>query len=278
MYAELVSVVCEQFVRSFVQVLRTLRALHGPLCLFVCVHGCFSLGSTLAAEYSQTVPEPLGAHRELTSPTGQGQPIKSASEIAKKHLEDLGIAFSEESFLKAVSRGDLDVVKLFLAAGIRPTARDENGKTALVLASEKDHADVVRALIEAGADPTPLVEVIHGKAENRKDIWDKLTALSSLATVFASILVAAIGWYFTQAYNERQIENSALQNARDLNLKQQQNRLVELETIEKMIPHLTTGEESKRVALLAIKTLANPELATQMAQLYAGEGSVQALL
>src|SRR5205807_8188232 len=86
-----------------------------------------------------------------------------------------------------------------------------------------------------------------------------------------------IGWYFTQAYNRRQIESTSLQSARDQDLKEQQNRLIELETIEKMIPHLTKGEDSKRVALLAMKVLGNPELATQMAQLYAGEGSVQAL-
>jgi S1-C subfamily serine protease len=50
-----------------------------------------------------------------------------------------------------------------------------------------------------------------------------------------------------------------------------------METLEKMIPHLTKDEASKRVALVTIRTLARPELATQMAQLYPSEGSVLAL-
>ncbi len=50
-----------------------------------------------------------------------------------------------------------------------------------------------------------------------------------------------------------------------------------MDTIQKMVPYLTKDEESKCVALLAITTLARPEVATQMATLYRGNGSVCAL-
>lgn len=196
---------------------------------------------------------------------------------AKQQLEAKGISFNEESFLKYVLSGDIDIVKLFLDAGIRPSARNQDGETALVIASKKGHRQTAKMLIDAGADLGELVDSFHDKSEKRKDIWDKLSALSSIAMVFASILVAAIGWYFTQSYNQRQIEQNKLQNDRDMTLKEQQNRLVEMETMEKMIPHLTKDEDSKRVALVTIRNLARPELATQMAQLYPSEGSILAL-
>ena len=197
---------------------------------------------------------------------------------ARQQLEATGISFNEESFFNYVSNGDNEIVKLFLDGGIRPSARNLDGETALVVASKKGHRQTARILIDAGADLGELVDLFHDKGgEKRKDVWDKLSALSSLATVFASILVAIIGWYFTQSYNQRQIEQNKLQNERDASLKEQQNRIVEMETMEKMIPHLIKNEDSKRVALVTIRNLARPELATQMAQLYPSEGSVLAL-
>jgi hypothetical protein len=44
-----------------------------------------------------------------------------------------------------------------------------------------------------------------------------------------------------------------------------------------MVPYLSKDEESKCIALLAINTLASPQVATQMASLYQGKGSVCAL-
>jgi len=223
-------------------------------------------------------PTPVGGQ---VQGRGANKPIESTNRTtAKQQLEAKGISFNEELFLKYVSNGDTDIVKSFLDAGIRPSAKNQEGETALVVASKKGHRQIARMLIDAGADLEDLVDSYHDQAEKKekkKDIWDKLSALSSIATVFSSILVAAIGWYFTQSYNQRQIAQNKIQNDRDAALKEQQNRLVEMETIEKMIPHLTKDEESKRVALVTIRNLARPELATQMAQLYPSDGSVLAL-
>lgn len=220
-------------------------------------------------------PTPAGSY---VQDRGANMPMGSTNQMtAKQQLEAKGIPLNEESFLKYVSNGDTDIVRLFLDAGIRPSAKNQEGVTALVIASRNGHRQIAQMLIDAGADLGELVNSFHDKAEKKKDIWDKLSALSSMATVFSSILIAAIGWYFTQSYNQRQIEQNEIQNAREAALKEQQNRLVEMETMEKMIPHLIKDEESKKVALLTIRNLARPELATQMAQLYPSEGSVLAL-
>lgn len=195
---------------------------------------------------------------------------------AKQQLEAKGISFSEESFLNHVSNGDVDIVKLFLDAGISPSAKNQEGETALVIASKKGLKQIARMLIDAGAD-LGEVDSFHDKTEKKKDTWDKLAALSSIATVFASILIATLGWYFTQSYNSRQAEQNKIQNARDADLKEQQNRTLEMETMEKMIPHLLKDEESKRVALITIRNLARPELANQMAELLSSKASVLAL-
>ena len=73
----------------------------------------------------------------------------------------------------AARRGDLDVVKMLLAAGanVRATTRLGN-YTPLLLASEGGHAAIVEALVAAGADPkaitasgvTPLAVITFGSA------------------------------------------------------------------------------------------------------------------
>lgn len=91
------------------------------------------------------------------------------------------------------------------------------------------------------------------------------------------MLVASVGWYFTNAYNNRQLEWTQAQARRDQESKEYQNRLSELQTVEKMIPHLAKDESSKRAALLAISVLATPKLAARFTEVYGGQGSVDAL-
>ena len=115
-----------------------------------------------------------------------------------------------------------------------------------------------------------LLEVLGTDVKKRnknKDFWDKF---SSLSTFLSSVLIAGIGLYFTNTYNERQSQ-------RDLDWKKEQNRIAEIQTVEKFIPHLTGSEESKKVAILTISSLGNTELATQIAQLYGTQGTVSAL-
>jgi ankyrin repeat protein len=58
----------------------------------------------------------------------------------------------EGTLIAAALRGDLPRVRVLLDAKAEVNARDSDGKTALMIASEAGHADVVRVLLDAKAD------------------------------------------------------------------------------------------------------------------------------
>lgn len=91
---------------------------------------------------------------------------------------------------------------------------------------------------------------------NKKDIWDKLTALSPIISGF---LIFVTGSYCTYTYNQQQI------------------RIQQCQTIEKFIPHLMGNEQSKKAAILALSTLINYETASKFASIFASTGTVSAL-
>lgn len=72
---------------------------------------------------------------------------------------------SEKQLLKAAETGNLAQVENLIAQNVNIDAVDENGRTALHLATYEDHTKVAEALIEAGANPnhrtnydsTPLI-------------------------------------------------------------------------------------------------------------------------
>ncbi|MFI9150699.1 ankyrin repeat domain-containing protein [Streptomyces sp. NPDC053367] len=61
-------------------------------------------------------------------------------------------AFDRELLL-AAGRGDCATVRLALDSGADVEARDEHGRTPLLLAALADHVDAARLLLAAGADP-----------------------------------------------------------------------------------------------------------------------------
>jgi len=192
-------------------------------------------------------------------------------------LAGRGIPFNEQRALDYVRKGDTSTVELMLAAGLNPNFSDGEGVPALVLAARRRHQNICRILIAYGADPGALVDALPAFSKSTKDVWERLTSLGGVLTFVSSLVVAAVGWHFTNAYNERQQTNAAQQAERDAQIRHQQTRISEMDTVVKMIPHLTQGEQSKKAALLALSALATPELAVQMAQLFGGVGSVQAL-
>jgi hypothetical protein len=193
--------------------------------------------------------------------------MNEAEQSARQRLEELGIGYSEEAFLRYVALGDGPIVELFLESGIRVSAKDAEGKSALLIACAEGHSEIAGKLIARGADSSELVDTVHRRLARRKDLWDKLAALSAVST----ILVAGIGGWFTYSYNSHQLAN-------DTSFKLEQNRISEMDIVSKMMPYLTKDEQSKCGALLVIKTLApNSDLAVQMAKFYQGSGSVCAL-
>lgn len=74
-------------------------------------------------------------------------------ESSRNKLVKRNITFNENEFLKYVGQNnDLEIVNLFLKAGINPNAKDNKGNTALINASESGNKEIVQALLEKGAD------------------------------------------------------------------------------------------------------------------------------
>ena len=71
---------------------------------------------------------------------------------ARAELDRRGIEFTEWAFLDAAKSGNLEVVRLFVAAGMSVNTATERGVTALHFAAYNGHLSVVQYLVGAGAD------------------------------------------------------------------------------------------------------------------------------
>jgi len=76
-----------------------------------------------------------------------------SSDEALTRLESLGIAFEPDAFFDRINSGDGKVVALFLSAGMSITVRDYQGRTPLVVAIDRQQAEIVDLLLAVGADP-----------------------------------------------------------------------------------------------------------------------------
>ena len=74
-------------------------------------------------------------------------------EAARRELEQKGTPFTEAAFLESAKHGEVDTVKLFLAAGMNPDTRTDGGDTVLMNAIGANANAVAEALLEGGADP-----------------------------------------------------------------------------------------------------------------------------
>jgi len=103
-------------------------------------------------------------------------------ESYRKQLAQRGTAFSPDSFMVQVSRGDKETVALFVKAGMDLNARDQKGWTALMIASLQGFTDLARYLIDKGADVnarntdgyTALMEAVYkGHSETVRLLIEK---------------------------------------------------------------------------------------------------------
>lgn len=68
--------------------------------------------------------------------------------LAIKEIEEKHYDFTNEMFLRLVEFNYSDDVKTFLFAGMNPNIFDENGNTALIIASSNEHTVIVKYLLE----------------------------------------------------------------------------------------------------------------------------------
>ncbi len=72
---------------------------------------------------------------------------------AKVKLAKANQSFTPEDFVRSAGQGDVDLVGLFLRAGMDRNVQDGRGYTALMQASESGKKTVVKALLQDGAKP-----------------------------------------------------------------------------------------------------------------------------
>lgn len=71
--------------------------------------------------------------------------------LARKDLQQMGIEYTEQQFATSAGAGDKVAVQLFLDAGIDVNA---GGSAALGLAAGRGQLEMVKLLLEKGAKPT----------------------------------------------------------------------------------------------------------------------------
>jgi Ankyrin repeats (3 copies) len=86
------------------------------------------------------------------------------SEITSTEPEEMKT--SEELLFEAANKGDLNVVKMCLEAGISVNCRDYIGRTPLHVAVFKNRAEVVRELLGHGADSDLTTNVSDSHSPN----------------------------------------------------------------------------------------------------------------
>jgi hypothetical protein len=138
--------------------------------------------------------------------------------------------------------------------------------------SEPRRAVTPEGFDEVRNEMTEIKGQIDGPA---KDTWDKWGAIAPIVsgalTFLSALIVAVLGFYGTQVYSRRQREREEAQRDREL-------KNLEVQTVEKFFPHLSsTDEHTKEAAIQAIASLGNEGLATNIARIFGGAGANAAL-
>lgn len=121
-----------------------------------------------------------------------------------------------------------------------------------------ENAELEQAILRLEAQQAELIELVSQSQtkKHKRDFWEKLNAIGPILSGF---LIAMSALICTYQYNQQQI------------------KLQEAQTIEKFIPHLMGTDTSKRMAILALKTLVNTDLAAKYAAMFPSAGTVSAL-
>jgi uncharacterized protein len=80
-------------------------------------------------------------------------------EQARFKIGQLGVSYDTRTFIDRVQDNDESAVALFLTAGMNADSRDQNGDTALMLATRQGNLKIAKALVEKGADVAPALRV-----------------------------------------------------------------------------------------------------------------------
>ncbi len=78
--------------------------------------------------------------------------LSEARNEARNRLLELGVSFNQDALAESVKEGKLQAVSLFIDAGLSPDAKDKHGVTMLCAAIRANHGNIMRLLLERGAN------------------------------------------------------------------------------------------------------------------------------
>jgi len=149
---------------------------HGMLmgCRFVRIPAAFSVIAMVSISGALCVCAPAAAQESapalepaaLRAPAAAQEPV-AAQETPRKSAkpqppneEYLQKVIKWNPWFLAAASGDTKTIQDYLTSGTQINARDTFGRTALYIATAYEHADIVRLLLKAGADPNLPSEIL----------------------------------------------------------------------------------------------------------------------
>ena len=122
------------------------------------------------------------------APPDTPEPVVSLSpEAARAALESLGIEYTAGAFIEAAKVGNLDVVHLFVWAGMDIEATDHWGDTALHRAASWGRLSVVEFLVGAGASLTATTNGGTSTPLHLAAWWGRLAVVEFLVGAGADV-------------------------------------------------------------------------------------------
>lgn len=127
-----------------------------------------------------------------------------------------------------------------------------------------DYRELVEALGEVSRRQEHLEKAIAAKSP-RKDFWDKF---SSFSVFFSSVIMAVFAAYVSSKFDAAQT-----------NIARAQTRINELASLERFIPHFTSGNtQEEEAAIVELSAFGETPLAAEIATLYQDQGTHDGLL
>ena len=102
----------------------------------------------------------LGCEKALEPDTGTQPDTETIEESkpaitpeeARSKLKELDIQYSKDSFIAYAGDGNIDIVRLFVESGMDVNVQNDEGLTALMVASYGGYSELVRFLIDSGSE------------------------------------------------------------------------------------------------------------------------------
>ena len=155
-------------------------------------------------------------------------PFSERKSGAIAEVDHKGVRYSEQDLLRAVASGNKAKIELMLRTGISANAKDEQGQSALTMATALPSKDVAELLITHGADVNsrsnegaiPLMAaILTGHKETAKLLLRKGAEVNALAPIGSHPLQEMTMLFLAIAIGDVEITRLLIEEGADVNLK-----------------------------------------------------------